>query len=219
MPLRYHLRIYRREHLGLPAGLWVLFAIMVAFMADDPARAAEVGGVWLGMVLPLLAGILAAWALVDDPALELQLAAPRAPWRLLLERLGLILGIVAAGALAFQVYLWAVGVDVSPLGSPAARQLVWLVPSVALMGLSSAVALGSAQGTGGALAAGGVWLGELLLRSWFAASPWARYLFLFLGVTGPASPHLAANRLCLAALAAALTWAASSMLKETERYL
>ena len=92
-PLRYHLRIYRREHLALPAGLWALFAIMVAFMVSDGGRAYEMANAFLGFVLPLMAGILAASAIVDDTALELQLAAPRAPWRTLVERLEALAGV------------------------------------------------------------------------------------------------------------------------------
>lgn len=219
VPLGYHLHIYRREQLWLPAGLWVLFALIVAFTGSDAGRAYEAARAFLGFVVPLLGGILSASAIVDDTALELQFAAPRAPWRTLLERLAVLLAIVALAALAFQAYLAVAGVDISPLGGIAARQLVWLMPSVALMGLASLVALALAQGTGGALAAGLVWIMQLLLRGWFAASPWGRYLFLFLGAHLPGSPHLPANRLCLAALAAAFVVGASHLLKKEERYL
>lgn len=219
LPLYYHLRIYRLEHLALPAGLWALFALIVAFMRLDGGRVYEMANAFLGFVLPLLAGILAASAIVDDTALELQLAAPRAPWQTLLERLALLLGIVALAAAAFQAYLAVMGVDISVLGNLAVRQLVWLIPSLALMGLGSLAALVSVQGTGGALMVGIIWILQLILRSWFAASRWARYIFLFMGARQPDSPYLAANQLCLAALAILFVIGASFMLKQEERYL
>lgn len=219
MNLSYHLRIYRAEQLWLPAGLWALFALMVAFMLRDSGRAYEMANSFLGFVLPLLAGILAASAIVDDPALELQLAAPRPPWRILLERLALLLGIVGVAAVAYQVYLVALGIDIGHLGHLVARQLVWLVPSLALMGLSSLAALGFVEGTAGALLVGVIWVMQLALRGWFMASRWARYLFLFRGALQPASPDLLANRLCLVGIALALLAGAGTLLKREERYL
>ncbi len=217
-PLRYHLRIYRREHLALPAGLLALFIIMIGFTHGDP-RVYEYANAFLGFVLPLMAGILAASAIVDDTALELQLAAPRAPWRTLVERLALLLALVAVAAFAFQLYLLAVGVDISALGNPAARQLTWLLPSLALMGLSSLCALAFVQGTAGALLVGLIWLMQILLRGWFMNSSWARYLFLFMRARYTTSPDLPANELCLLGLAVALTAAAGWLLQKEERYL
>ncbi|MCL6431926.1 MAG: hypothetical protein K6V36_13865 [Anaerolineae bacterium] len=219
MNLLYHLHIYRREHLALPAGLWMLFALIVAFVRKDGGRAYEMAYPFLGFVLPLMAGILAASAIVDDPALELQLAAPRAPWRILVERLAALLGIVALAAVAYQLYLAAMGVDLSPLGNPAARQLGWLVPSLALMGLASLAALALVQGTGGVLLVGLVWLLQILGRKWFVESRWARYLFLFMRARYAAHPSLAANELCLLGLAVVLVVAAGRLLRKTERYL
>jgi hypothetical protein len=218
MSLSYHLRIYRREHLWLPAGLWGLFAIIVLFMRGD-VRAAQAAAAFLGYVVPLMGGVLAASAVVEDPALELQFAAPRAPWRMLLERLALLLVLVTLAALTFQAYLLPLGVDLAPLGGPAGRQLVWLTPTLALMALGSLGALAFVQGTGGALLAGLMWILQLLLRGWFMASGWARYLFLFLGERWPQSPALPWNRLALLGVAIALTLACALLLEQEERYL
>ncbi len=217
--LGHHLRIYQREHLWLPAGLWALFAMLVAVMRGSGGRDYQSATAFLCYVLPLMAGVLASSAVVDDAALELQLAAPRAPWRMLLERLALLLGLVALAAAAFQLYLVPMGTDLSPLGNLAVRQLAWLIPTLTLMGLASAAALGFVQGTNGALLAGGMWILQLIMRGWFMLSRWARYVFLFLGERQPDSPALTANRLCLVGMAAVLVVAASLMLKNEERYL
>ena len=202
----------------MPAATWALFALLVALVHGNPSPA-DTAAAFLGVVLPLLAGVLAASLVVDDPALELLLAAPRAPWRTLLERLALLLAVVAASAIAYQILLVALAVDLSSLGGLTARQLVWLVPSLAVMGLGSVAGLGFGQGTMGALAVSLLWIVELLLRGQMLASPWARHLFLFTGALYPGWPYLAANWLCLLGAAAALVLAASLMLRRQERYL
>ncbi len=219
VPVGYHVRIYRRENLWLPAGLWALMALLIILMRGEAKRTFDIADAFLGFVLPLAAGILAAAAIVDDSALELQLAAPRAPWRTLLERLGLLLILVATAALLYQVFLALMGVDISPLGNLAARQLAWLTPSLALMGLGSVAALAFAQGTGGALLAGGMWLLQLLLKDWFAASPWARYLFVFMAARYPDHPDFWANQLCLMGITVVLVIGSALLLKREERYL
>jgi len=212
------LLIYRREQLWLPAGLWALFALLMAFFAED-WRAIEVAGGFLSIVLPLVGGLLVASTVVDDAALELHLTSPRPPWRLLVERSALVLGIVAASALAFQAYLLVMRVDLGHLGDPLGRQLAWLVPTVALMSLTNVVALAAAQATVGVLLGGVVWLFQLICRDWFATNPWAVYAFLFLGGLGPHDDHLFANRVCLLALAAVFTIAGAQLLRREERYL
>jgi len=219
LPIGHHLRIYRREHLWFPLAVWALFALVVGFMHRDGGRAYDTANAFLSTVLPLAAGVLSASAIVDDNALELQLAAPRAPWRILVERLALLLAIIAVAAAAFQGYLAFLGVDISGLGSVTARQSVWLVPSLALMGLSSLAALALVQGTAGALFTGVIWIMQVMARGWFIASPWGRYLFLFLGGFCPGSPDLLANQACLVALAIAFVVAASLLLRQEERYL
>ena len=217
--LRYHLRIVRAEQLVLPAGLWALFALMLILFAGEPGRRLDVTVAYLGMILPLNAGMLAASAVVDDPALELQFAAPRPAWHLLLERIALVLAITGVAAIAFQLLSAAFGVSLAGLGGVASRQLSWLVPSTALCGLSTAGALGTRHATGGALLVGLVWIIQVIVREGISATGWGRYVYLFMGARQPARPDLLANQVCLLALAAAFTLAGVMLLRREERYL
>ena len=135
-------------------------------------RRLDVTVAFLGMILPLNAGMLAASAIVDDPALELQFAAPRPAWRLLLERMGLVLAIAGVAAVSFQLLSAAVGVSLAGLGGVARRQLSWLVPCAALCGLSTAGALGTRHATGGALLVGLVWIIQVIVRERISATGW-----------------------------------------------
>ncbi|MGI5836201.1 MAG: hypothetical protein ACOX87_06885 [Chloroflexota bacterium] len=171
------------------------------------------------MILPLMAAILSASAVLDDPAIELQLAAPRRPWRIFLERLALLLCIVAVGAFSYQLFLAAVGVEIDYPHGLAVLQLAWLVPSLALMGFSSLVAMGFAAATPATLLVGIVWIMQALIGGHFANNDWARYLYLFMAARRPEHPHLPANLLCLAILGCLFLLLAARLLEREEPYL
>ncbi len=219
LAVRYALLTSRLDQLWLPAALWALFVLVPGVLITDRRYAFDVTGGFLGIVLPLLGGIMAAYAMLEDPALELQFATPRPAWLVLLERLGTVLAVTAAAALSYQAAMALLGIDLAGLGDPAARQLAWLVPCLGMIALGSAAAFALAQGTYGALLVGVIWIAQLMLRDWFAADQWARYTFLFLGVRVPGSPALHANQVCLVVLAALLLWAAWALLKRQERYI
>jgi hypothetical protein len=217
-PLRYTLLTYRLDHLWLPAGIWALFILLILFLPNNALKG-NIAGAFLGGALPLLSGILAAYAVLDDPALELQFSSPRPAWRTLFERLGMILAIVVLFAISFQVCMAVIGNDLSNLGSLALRQLAWVVPSLALMALGSAGAFALAQPTGGAMLTSLIWLIELLLRGWFVSNAWARYFFIYMGMYAPQNPYLIASHASLLALSFLLLAGSWALLKNQERYL
>jgi hypothetical protein len=174
---------------------------------------------FLGFVLPLMGGILAAYAILDDPALELHFATPMPAWLSILERLGLVLAILTVGAISYQAYAALIGIDLGELGNLAYRQLAWLVPGLGLMAMGCAGAFALAQTTSGALLVGMVWIVELIARSWFASDPVARYFFLFMGVNTPRSPALPANQAILLGIIALLLFATDKAFKKQERYI
>jgi hypothetical protein len=206
------------EQLWFPAALWVLFAI-VALVVNGSDRLLAAARAYLGCAVPLTAGVLAAYSVLDDPALELRFAAPVPAWRTLLERLGLTLAVQAICAGAFQALVVAIGGNLSILGNWGAVQLAWLVPCLALMATGCAGALAGRRPATGALAAGLIWLVELIARGSLVRSDWARYLLIFMGALIPDHPDLRANQWTLLALCVALFVAASMLLRRQERYL
>jgi hypothetical protein len=203
-----------------PVALWALFAIIIVFLKNgngsDPANT---GAAFLGAVLPLIGGILSAYCVLDDPSLELHFASPRSMASLLLERWGLILAMLTVTSILFQVYLAAIGIDLSAYGSLWRIQLAWLVPCLATIALGSFMAFALAQTTFGALAVGLVWVFEVLARSWFAYDPVARYFYLFLGIHIPDHPQIFLTYACLLALTALFTLGGWALLKKQERYI
>jgi hypothetical protein len=218
LPVRYQLLTFRLDQLWLPGALWALFAIVTAFMRASPSYF-SVATAYLGFVLPLIGGVMGAYAVLDDFALELQMTTPRPPWALVIERLVTIFVIQALAALSFQIYLAAVGVDLAPLGGLLARQAAWAVPSLACITLGSALSFGFAQCLPAAMVTALVWLTQLLLRDGFQADPIGRFIFLFLGVRDPLNPVLPGNQLCLSGLAILFFLVAVAFFKHQERYL
>ncbi len=214
--LRYVWLTHRRDQLWFPAALWILFVVFVLAL-DKPAARFTLARAYLGFLVPLTAGLLAAYSLLDDPALELRFATPARASTTLLGRVGLIVAVHAAAALAFELFAAAVGIDLSPLGGVVRVQLVWLVPTVALAALGASGALAGAHTVVGAFLAGGLWLVQLMMKGWCMTN--TKPCFLFLGVFAPADAGLAANQLTLVATAAALLALGWRLLLRRERYL
>jgi hypothetical protein len=215
--LRYQF-IVRREQFWLPAALAGLFGAVVAILAGHPYQAKTAASL-LAFVFPLAGGILAASAVVEDPTLELQLVAPRAPWRALAECSVIIVGVVAVGSLAYQGWLAVLGLDIADYGGLLTRQLIWLAPLVALVALANATAALTAQGTLAALVVGGVWLFEIVARDWLASGDVGRKLLIFVGAVDPGASDLGLSYASVFALSAALLVLAGWLLRRTERYL
>ena len=215
--LRYTLLTYRLDQLWLPAAFWALFAIISLFRGG-PDNVLDMARAYLGAVVPLVAGVLAAYAVLDDPALELRFATPIRAERLLLERLGLIFVVQTVCAISFQWFVLALESDFSMLGNWVDVQMAWLVPTLSLMGLGCAASLLGAQPMTGVFTAGLVWLIELLARGWLARNA-GKYLLVFMAALMPDHPALIANRICLLILSMGLLVAAWALLGRQERYI
>ncbi len=216
--VRYAVMSSRLEQFWFPAALWAGFAI-VALLVRGSDRLFALERVYLGFVVPLTAGVLAAHAIAEDAAAEIRFAAPITVWRSLVERLGPTLAVAGVSAGAFRAALAALGSAPSPLGSWGAAQLAWFVPCVVLMAAGCAGALAGRRPAVGALAVGVIWLFELIARTSFERSEWARYLLIFMGVLLPNHPSLHANQCSLMVLCAALFAVSAALLRRQERYL
>ncbi len=207
---------YRRDALWFPLAFLALFAVIFSIM-NHPAIRFTIARAYLGFILPLIGGILAAYALLDDPALELRFSTPVRAERTLLSRLGLIFAVETACAVGFQIFVFAIGVDLSPLGGMTGVQLVWFVPTLSLIALGCAGSLAGAQSVTGAFLVGGVWLVELMMKGWFVQN--AKVLFVFLGVFSPGDPDLLLNRCVLLTGSMLLLGISWVLLHRQERFL
>ena len=214
--IRYAWRTSRRELLWFPLALLFFFVVIVVMMRHPEIRFTIARG-YLGFFVPLFAGITAAYAVLDDPALELRFATQTRHVQTLLTRLTLLLAVQGACAVSFQAFVSALGVDLSPLGGPLDVQLAWMVPTLTLAAIGLSVSLASAQCVTGAFVAGAVWLLQVLMKSWILAN--GPRLYLFMGILEPGRLDLAASRLILFAASAAALFVAWLFLRRQERYL
>lgn len=214
--LKYSWLTYRRDQLWFPLAFLALFFVILLILPHPGARY-SIARAYLGFIVPLVGGILAAYSVLDDPALELRFSTPVRAEQTLLSRLGLILAVQAACALVFQLFVGALGIDLSPLGGLFRVQLVWFLPTLSLAALGCAGALAGAQTAMGAFLAGAAWLIQLLMNSWLKLN--ARPVFLFLGVINPGHPDLVLNQFVLFAGSLALLLLSWVLLRRQERYL
>src|SRR5512141_1093043 len=83
--LRYTLLTSRLDQLWFPLAFWVLFVFIG--IIRGPEYILDTSRAYLGTVIPLIGGIMAAYAVLDDPALELRFATPVSAGQTMLERL------------------------------------------------------------------------------------------------------------------------------------
>jgi hypothetical protein len=215
---KYMLMTYRLDMLWLPVAFWMLFLI-IAWFTRNEETGFGVTTAFLGAALPLTGGMLASYAVLEDPALELQFATPRPAWAMLIERVGFIFIVTALCAFIYQAAVALLGYDLSPLGTLLARQMAWLAPTLTAMALGATVAFALRQSIAGAAITGLVWFGQLMAHDWFLSSPWACYTLLMMGSNYSDHPALAGNRVVLTGLAALLMIAAWALLRRQERYI
>jgi hypothetical protein len=214
--IRYAWKTSRRELLWFPLALLGFFVVILLMMRHPQVRF-TITKAYLGFFVPLLAGITAAYAVLDDPALELRFATRARHLQTLLARLVILLAVQGACALAFQLVATALGVDLSPLGTLLDVQLAWIVPTVALAAAGLSVSLASAQCVTGAFVAGAVWLVQLLMKSWLLAN--GPRVYLFMGILEPGRADLPASRAALLTCSAAALVLSWGLLHRQERYL
>lgn len=215
--LRYMLLTSRLDQLWLPLAFWTLFVIIGMIRGQeyilDTSRA------YLGAIIPLIGGIMAAYALLNDPALELRFATPIPAAQTLFERLVPIFIVQVLCALAYQVFSITLHVDFSPVyGSWLNVQLIWLLPTLSLMAFGCFCAFANAQTATGALLVGMVWIVELVARGWFARNT-GKYFLIFMGPLMPEHPDLIANYISLAVLTFSLLFVSWRMLHRQERFI
>ncbi len=215
--LRYTLLTSRFDQLWFPLAFWALFVIIGIIRGQpyilDTSRA------YLGAVVPLVGGIMAAYSLLEDPSLELRFATPISAAQTLLERLVPTFSMQACLALAYQLFALGLHVDFSIFGNWGGVQLTWLTPTLALMAIGCLSALAMAQATAGALLAGMIWLVELVARGWFAYDKVGRYFLVFMSSLMPDHPALHANQWTLMILSIAFFLLSWRLLHRQERYI
>jgi hypothetical protein len=214
----YRLKLMKLDQIWLPFAFWALFAI-VGIITREQDKFYDLTRIFLSVVPPLITGILSAYALLDDPTLELKFAAPVSTNRLLLERLGAIFFIQMVLALAFEGYAFLMHTELSPLGGFWQLQLVWLVPCLATMMLGSFAAIAGASSISGAVTIGLLWILQAILHSFFAANSITRYFFWFMGGLNPENPVLPWNQSTLTVLSLVFLVIALRLLRRQERYI
>ncbi len=215
--LGYTLLTYRLDQLWFPLAFWALFVILALFMRHSN-QLMSFALAYLGVVVPLIGGVMAAFALLDDPAIELCFSTPVSAAQMMLERLGLTLLIQTGTVLSFQVVVRGIGGDFSLYLSGWHLQLAWLLPTLALTSLGCLAALAAAQSMIGALLVGMIWIIELIARDWLAINH-GKYFLVFMGTLMPDHPDLVANHLSLFAISILFFLSAWLLLQRQERYL
>jgi hypothetical protein len=217
LSIKYTFQAFQKDQFWLPVAIWALFVLMLAlfFEGDNQANA---GRAFLGFVMPLLAGGLSAYAVLEDSALELQFATARPAWRMLAERLGLVLAVILSVGLSFQGVLAVLHVD-AHLGNFGAALLAWLVPCLTMISLGTLVSLLAGNSHSGAAFVGVLWITQMIARGWFAYNATARLFLLFFGAMAAGHADLPLNQAVLSVITVVGLLVSWLLIKKQERYI
>lgn len=215
--LKYTLLTYRLDQLWFPLAFWAFFVLLTLLLGEE-SQNPNIARAYIGVAIPLIGGVMSAYAILDDPALELRFATPIRAAQILFERTSLIFIIQATCAFAFIAFALLIGVDFSPLGNVLHLHLAWIVPTVALIALGTFGAILGTQTMIGSFLVGLVWIVQIIIRDNMTANNW-KYAYIFMGILDPEHPDLIGNQLALFALSAAFLFFTWLLLHKQERYI
>ena len=215
--LKYTLLTYRLDQLWFPLAFWAFFVILTLLLNDQELNF-NIARAYIGVAVPLIGGFMAAYAILDDPAIELRFATPIRAAQILFERTILIFIIQTVSALAFIVFALLIGVDFAPLGSALNLHLAWIVPTITMIALGTFGAILGAQTMIGSFLVGLVWIIEVFIRDGMAVNNW-KYAYIFMGILAPEHPDLAANQIALFGISSAFLFFTWLLLHKQERYI
>lgn len=215
--LKYTFLTYRLDQLWFPLAFWAFF-VLLTLLLNEQEQNFDIARAYIGVAVPLIGGIMAAYAILDDPAIELRFATPIRAAQILFERTVLIFIIQAVSALAFILFALLIGVDFAPLGSALELHLSWIVPTIALIALGTFGAILGAQTMIGSFLVGLVWIIEVIIRDAMAVNNW-KYAYIFMGILSPEHPDLVSNQIALFAISAAFLFFTWLLLHRQERYI
>lgn len=215
--LKYTLLTYRLDQLWFPLAFWAFFVILTLLLSNEE-QDFNIARAYIGVAVPLIGGFMAAYAILDDPAIELRFATPIRAAQILFERTILIFIIQTVSALAFIVFALLIGVDFAPLGNALNLHLAWIVPTITMIALGTFGAILGAQTMIGSFLVGLVWIIEVIVRDGMAINNW-KYAYIFMGILAPEHPDLIGNQVALFALSAAFLFFTWLLLHKQERYI
>jgi hypothetical protein len=216
--LRYEIRLLGLGTFALPLLAALVFIGVSALAAFDTrnsggAQATAHSDVAKGLLLllefglPPVAGLLAAYLVTGNPAIELHLTLPRSYAALMWLRLLLLTLWCTLAAVVTSASISAAGYWIAPQTEPR-RQLIWAAPMLWFIACGALLSLLLRSRVASSAVLGMVWVGELFLRAYFLQNAALQKVYLFLtletipGSSAPASAYWLANRLTLLAMAA-----------------
>jgi hypothetical protein len=215
--IKYTLLTYRLDQLWFPLAFWALFVIII-LLVGSPHQNLEIVRGYMGVAVPLIGGVMAAYAILDDPALELRFATPIRMAQILFERTIFIFLIQTICVLLFLMLAQLLQIDLSPLGSWVEIHLAWSIPTMTFIALGTLGSILGAQTMMGAFLVGIVWIIQLVIRDGMAINHW-KYFYIFMGILNPEHPDLHSNQMALLGLSLIFLLLSWSLLHRQERYI
>lgn len=215
--LKYTFLTFKLDGIYLSVLFLGLFVIICLFQLEQE-HLYDMSRAYLGVVIPMVGGIMGAYSILDDPVLELRFATPIRMERLLFERFTGVFLLQTVCAVVFQIFIYIVGGDLSGVGSQWHVQLAWVIPTVSMIALGVLTSLMGKLPIIGTAITSLVWLIELLARGWLAHNN-GKYFLVFMGALMSDHPDILANQIVLAVVTVFFMIISWMLLRKQERYI
>jgi len=212
---RYYIKILRYEQFLVPAALMAICLLMMVLL---PTAAPSIALGFMEAALPLATAIIATGLFLNDPFLELQYTMSRPMWRTLLERMASLIAVMLPFYILFSLLTRLLGVSLIGWGATASVFLVWIIPTIAWLGIIFFIGTlirNNIAGNGlGAL----LWMGCFMLHAALMGSPLGRAVYPFMTIMEPTSTDWSLNRVVLLSIGMIGVGISLLMLRKSELY-
>ncbi len=215
--IKYNLQIFQKDLFLFPIAFMALFLLITALMNDNTQ--ASIARSFLGFVLPLIASGLAAYAYLEDKALELKFTTNQKSTTFIAKRLSVILIVIILTAFIFQAGLKILNITVPIQVSWLYTQMSWLIPSLFAITLSGVISLLANSSNLSFSLMGGIWILQVVLRGWFANNSVLKYIFYFSATMNPGTQDAYLNQLTQTSLIVVCIILTIFLIKKQERYI
>jgi hypothetical protein len=215
--IKYNLQIFQKDLFLFPIAFMALFLLITALMNDNTQ--ASIARSFLGFVLPLIASGLAAYAYLEDKALELKFTTNQKSITFIAKRLSVILIVIILTAFIFQAGLKILNITVPIQVYWLYTQMSWLIPSLFAITLSGVISLVAKSSNLSFSLMGAFWILQVALKGWFAENSILKFIFYFLATMKPETQDAYTNLISLTILSVVCLILTNILIKKQERYI
>lgn len=215
--IKYNLQVFQKDLFWFPFAMMSLFLIISIFTKDS--FTSSIPKAFLGYLMPLIAGGLAAYAYLEDQALELKFTFNQRNTKFIFKRLSVVLIISIIVSICYQIGLHLFQISIDGFTNTLQLQLSWFIPVVANIAFASFISLVTKSSNLSFSLIGGIWILQVIARGFFSQHTFLSLFLLFQGTMVPGTKQATINYISLLLISLVSILFSLILIKKQERYI